>query len=153
MEILPTSRETIPEAAETEAAECPECGTEGYLPAARSPPRSVPRCEGCQRERVREWLDPDTDTGIDRLRAMEEARDAGLLPIEDPASGELLHHVQVEHSPERHLRRAVWVTPIECPGCGHDRGDRRVWRAYTHEHGEAVVCRLCDQVIEEASTL
>lgn len=155
---LPTDPDVIPDRddIEIEERECIECGQTGYVArtkhnGGRHPPS---RCEPCTRDDFRRYLDPDEDTAIDRTDALDRIRAAGALPFRD-YDGRLITEVDTRRAPGggSYVRSITWIVPEDCPECDHDRADLTRWAIWTAEHGENLVCRACDHVIREESTL
>lgn len=112
----------------------------------------IPRCEECIREDFREDL---ADDDRDALDTLDRIQARGLLPFRDH-EGDLITTIDVRRGPPgggSYLHKLTTIVARDCPECGHDRADHTVWNIWTVEGGENVVCRACDAVIEEASTL
>lgn len=158
MNALPLNPDGFPDDAELEERECSGCGETGYLPAENSHISTYPsRCESCLRADFLDYLDPETDTSISRVDALDRAKHRGLLPMPDPAEPdvELITAVEIGRVPGegQFIKKLVRIVEDSCPSCGYDRADLTDWRVWTCESGHTVECRACGEVLEERSTL
>jgi len=160
MQYAPTDKPDRPTEQITDR-DCAECGTTIYVPA---PSSSAPgpaltqavECKECWTDGVADRLDADRDAAYGRVRSISDLLQADALPVADPAKdGNLLIDVELATAPRgsRYVRAATWIIEADCPECGHDRADLTEWSYFTAEHGENTVCRACEHIIVEHSSL